>query len=640
MDAVEDVKSRLNIEDVIGQYVQLKRSGRNFKGLSPFTSEKTASFMVSPEKQIWHDFSSGKGGNMFSFVMEMEGLDFRATLELLARQAGIDLSQYESKQSGTYAKQRDRLMLATEMAAKFYQLHLSKNKFALEYARKKRSFSKETIVQFRLGYAPDSQDALTTFLKKKGFSEEELKRAGLSTSRYRGLGDMFRGRLMIPLMDPVGKVIGFTARILKDEPGSPKYINTPQTPLYDKSRHVFGLHLAKTSIRKQKYAVMVEGNMDVIAAHQAGTSQVVATAGTALTEMQLKALSRLTHDIRLAFDQDEAGIAATERSIPIAGKTGVTLSVIDIPSGKDPDELIQKDPKAWEEALEKHLYAVDWLIERYAQLVDTTTALGKREFTDKILGVVRNITDSVEQDHFILQLSERIGVSQDALRTKMNSLEGTAARPVKRTNVKPAKVDTEEAESLKTQHQLLALVLLLPSLREYGDPLTVDMFLEPEAQAVLRFLQANPDYSPKTHKKKTTSSSSQADTLQDGVEERTESYQAYEKGVPETTTKQGAANSSGVLGSAQEQAGMLRGTGDFVKMLGLLYEELYLDHEVLELRHEAAGLQTRLVQQYVKTQKARLAEAMQASDETQTDELLEQAKKLDVLLKRTKEIKQ
>ncbi|HEU4985285.1 MAG TPA: DNA primase, partial [Nitrososphaera sp.] len=393
MDAVEDIKSRLSIEDVISQYVELKRAGRNFKALSPFSSERTPSFMVSPEKQIWHDFSSGKGGNMFSFVMEMEGLDFKGALELLARKAGLDLEQYRGRASNS--KEKERLHEALELAAKFYQVQFSKNQMVLEYVLKKRQFSKQTALEWRLGYSPNTGTALVDFLKTKNFSEHEIKGAGLSAQRYKGLGDMFRGRLMVPLMDPQGRVIGFTARLLVDDPDAPKYINTPQTLLYDKSRHVFGLHLAKEALRKTKYAVVAEGNLDVIASHQAGVRQVVATAGTALTEYQLKALGRFTPDIRLSFDADSAGLNATERSIPIASKVGVSLSVITIPSGKDPDELIKQDRAKWEEIIEKPKYALDWLIDRYQKQLDIDSAVGKRQFSDIILNVVRGLSDQV-----------------------------------------------------------------------------------------------------------------------------------------------------------------------------------------------------------------------------------------------------
>jgi DNA primase len=233
MDAVEEIKNRLAIEDVIGEYVQLKRAGRNFRGLSPFNSEKTASFMVSPEKQIWHDFSSNKGGNMFSFVMEMEGVDFKGALELLARKAGVDLDQYRQNQGngGRNGLDKERLYEALDVCAKFYQVQLSANKEALKYVLEGRRLTKASILLWRLGYSPNNGTALYDYLTKQGFSEQEISKAGLISKRAGRVSDMFRGRLMIPLQDPQGQVIGFTARQLDGDDFGPKYINTPQTVL-------------------------------------------------------------------------------------------------------------------------------------------------------------------------------------------------------------------------------------------------------------------------------------------------------------------------------------------------------------------------------------------------------------------------
>lgn len=582
MDAVEEIKAKLSIEDVVSQYIELKRSGRNFKGLSPFGSEKTPSLMVSPEKQIWHDFSSGKGGDMFSFIMEVEGLDFKATLELLARQAGVDLDQFRN-QKGSGGQQKERLLQALELAAKFYQAHLNKSKSTLDYVRQKRQYSRETILMFRLGYSPNQDTALTTFLLNKGFTESELKKAGLSTTRYRGLGDMFRGRLMIPLMDPQGKVIGFTARILVDDPNAPKYINTPASPLYDKSRHVFGLHLAKDAIRKQDFAVVVEGNLDVIGSHQAGVINVVATAGTALTESHLKTIARFTNDVRLAFDQDKAGLAATERGIPIASKVGVALSIITVPEGKDPDELVKKDPELWLKVVNQQDYAVDWVIERHKSLVDITSAQGKRQLTDKVLPVIDVLNDSVEKDHYLRVLAELLSISVDALKTKLGSVK-KMVRPVAKRQIQAIKTtNSAQADYVRTQNRLLALAWALPSLRKYLQPLTTDMMAEPAARKLLVFLRQDNEYNQPI--------------------------------MPDT----------------------LRDIEDYGKILLLLYEELYRDLEVIELRYEAARLQVHLIETYVKTAKNKLSFAMQSADEADTQTLLEKAKKLDILLKSIKE---
>jgi DNA primase len=585
MDAVEEVKSRLSIEDVISEYVLLKRAGRNYKGLSPFTNEKTASFMVSPEKQIWHDFSSGRGGDVFSFVMEAEGLDFKSALELLARKAGVDLGQYRSARSAEAGKTKERLHEALELATKFYQVQFSKNQTALEYVFKKRRYDKETALAFRLGYAPNNGAALIDFMKKKDFSDKELQQAGLTARRYRGIGDMFRGRLMIPLMDPQGRVVGFTARLLEDIPDAPKYINTPQTMLYDKGRHVYGLHLAKDAIRSNKYTVVVEGNLDVIASHQAGVRHVVATAGTAMTEMHLKALNRFAGDVRLAFDEDRAGQAAAERAIPIASKVGVNLSMIGIPSGKDPDELIKKDPKLWEEAITKNVYALDWLMARYQAQLDLETANGKRQFSDVLLAVVRQLPDSVEQDHYLGKIADILGVSKDAMASKLKDAKASGSSLRKKPVQKQAPVDKNIVDRTKAQNQLLCLALIRPPLRAHLQYITPEMFVDDNARTVFEFLQANPDF-------------------------------------------------SGDQSSLKE----LKRVGDYVKMLTLHYEALYQELDEVELEYEAAHLQVRLIEQFVKSRKTQITQALKESDEKMTKSLLGQAKELDALLKHAKEV--
>lgn len=481
-DAKEEVRARLNIEDVIGEYVQLKRSGRNFKGLSPFSGERTPSFFVSPDKHIWHDFSSNKGGDIFSFVMEVEGMDFRQALELLARKAGVDLSLYESKGSRDLSQRKKRLLEANELAAHYYQHSLLKNQHALEYVFKKRGLSREIVQAFRIGYAPDNGDALVQFLTKKGFKRQELADAGL-TNRFGG--DMFRGRMTVPLMDGSGQVIGFTARILADIPNAPKYLNTPQTMLYDKGRHVFGLSQAKEAIRTSDYAVIVEGNLDVVSSHQADVRQVVATAGTAMTEHHLRALRRLTGNIRLAFDGDKAGLAATERAIPIAGEVGVDLTIISLPGdAKDPDELIQQDVSLWQKAIDTAQPAVDWILQQYAQREDITTASGKRTFTTAGLAVVGMLKDPVEREHYEQKIAAMIGTSLESVRAKLAAAPKTVEAPKKA--VKAPRGSAQDMFAY--QDNLLAVALLdVPSQELFHsvDPAT---FEGEERQAVAEYL--------------------------------------------------------------------------------------------------------------------------------------------------------
>lgn len=578
MDAVEEVKSRLSIEDVISEYVQLKRSGRNWKGLSPFSNEKTPSFMVSPEKQIWHDFSSGKGGDMFSFVMAMEGLDFRASLELLARKAGIDLEQYQTKGQKS-GPNKEKLHEILELSTKFYQTQLSSSKTAVDYVFSKRKFTKQTALDWRLGYAPNNGSALVDFLKKRGYDEKLIKQAGL-TSRYGS--DMFRGRLMIPLADQQGRIVGFTARLLTDDKDAPKYINTPSTPLYDKSRHVYGLHLAKASIRQEKYVVLAEGNLDVIMSHQAGIKHVVATAGTALTEQHLKGLSRFTGDIRLCFDADAAGMNATERAIPIASKTKVSLSIVTIPNGKDPDELIKQDVTKWKEIIQQPEYALDWLVRRHESQLDLSSAQGKRQFSDVLLPVIKSLNDPVEQDHYIGVIAAKIETNKDALLAKMSQTSTQTSKQLKRRQPSIELPSKAELEHTKQQDQYLCLMLMRTDLRNYMDLVTPAMFSTEENIQIFSFLQAHPDFK----------------------------------------------------GSADAALQELKPVVQNVKILQLQYEELYQGLELTELRYEAARLQTRLVEAYVKNQKQNISTELQHADETQTGQLLIQVQALDKLLGR------
>jgi DNA primase len=484
-DAKEEVRARLNIEDVVSEYVQLKRAGRNFKGLSPFTSEKTPSFIVSPDKHIWHDFSSNKGGDIFTFIMEVEGMDFRAALEHLARKAGVDLSLYENKGDQEIARRKKRLFEAHNLAANYYQQSLISNQHALEYVFKQRKLSKQIVQDFKVGYAPTSGDALVQFLNKKGFTERELADAGL-VNRFGG--DLFRGRMMIPLMDGTGQIIGFTGRILDSDSNAPKYLNTPQTLIYDKSRHVFGLSQAKETIRANDYAVIVEGNMDVISSHQVGISGVVATAGTAMTEFHLKALVRLSGRIRLAFDGDKAGLAATERAIPIAQGVGVELSIITLSDdAKDPDELIQKDPKLWQDAIDNSIPAVDWVIEKYSLREDLSTAAGNRRYTTSALDIIRTLVDSVERDHYLSKIAKKSDSSFEALKERLEKGDEAVRTYFKKVN-EGAKTK-QDPESY--QENLLIAAIISTKAHKLFKDVDLTIFDADEGKAVAEYLSKN-----------------------------------------------------------------------------------------------------------------------------------------------------
>lgn len=589
MDAVSEVKARLNIEDVIGEYVQLKRTGRNYKGLSPWTNERTPSFVVSPEKQIWHDFSSGKGGDAFSFVMEVEGLDFKGALEFLARKTGVDLDQFRSAGSdATNAKLKGRTLEALELAAKYYQKQLTVNNRVLGYLITSRHFSKSTILAWRLGYSPNKGTALCEYLTKKGFTADEMKRTGLVTSWSNGLRDMFRGRMMIPLCDGSGAVIGFTARLLAGPAGSqsdaPKYINTPQTIVYDKSRHVFGLHLAKEAIRKTTYVVVVEGNMDVIASYQAGIKNIVASAGTAMTEQHLKTLKRFTGDIRLSFDSDQAGLAATERVIPLAQKTEVNLKIISLTDAKDPDELLHKSPpaggpKAWQKAIDSAVYAPDWLIEQYKNQLDLSSASGKRVFTDTIMNTLRRLNDPVEQEHYLKKIAKLTETSFEAVKAKFTN------QPINLPTLRRAKPQAEDQNQNQVEYQrlqdhFLAMVLMQPKIRSLLKSSQPKFFSEGPARSLLEFLIKNPQFD----------------------------------------------------GSAKE-ADKLRAIADYVKIITLQFEELYSGLSVNDLEDQASQLKRRLIDRYVKIQKHAISADMKAAKtENEIKRLAKAADELNKLL--------
>lgn len=440
-DAKEEIKARLPVEDVVGQYIELKRAGRTLKGRSPWGVDKTPSFMVSPDKGIWHDFSAGKGGDIFTFVMEVEGISFHEALEKLAAQAGVELKNF-NQDDGKIAAKKKRLKAAIELATKYYQVCLSKNKSVCEYVFYKRNLNKKTVVDFRIGYAPNGKDYLVKFLKSKGFTISEMKDAGL-LNQYNG--DLFRGRMMIPFFDNTGDIIGYTGRIIGN--GEPKYLNTPETLLFNKSRFIFGLAQAKEFIRKSGFVVIVEGNMDVISSHQAGVPEAVATSGTAMTEQHLKILNRLTDDIRLAYDGDAAGVKAAERAIDLANKLGISLKIISGYHGaKDPDELIQKDPKLWQKCVEECEPAIDWLLKKYEERVDIATGPGKKEYSDIAMKLIDTIPDAVEKKHYLKTVAEKLDVSIDDLKQKKIDTKTVRLKEVK---TKKPKISSAEEKKLK-----------------------------------------------------------------------------------------------------------------------------------------------------------------------------------------------
>lgn len=418
MDAVEDIKSRLDVADVVGEYIQLKTAGSgSFKAVCPFHQEKTPSFYVSRPRQTWHCFGCDQGGDLISFVMKMEGMEFREALELLAQKAGVQLPAFDGKASS----QKKRLHEVNELAMRFFRaaLHtLPQAEHARAYVAK-RGVDDLTADLFQIGYAPDAWDALTTALQAKGVTADELLQAGLVAKRERAAGvyDRFRNRLMFPIADMHGNIVGFTGRILSDSKEA-KYVNTPETPAYRKSQVLYGLDKAKGDIRRQDLAVIVEGNMDVVGSHQFGVTNVVAASGTALTAEQLALLKRFTTNLAIAFDQDNAGNAATLRGLDLARAQDFNIKIITLPpeAGKDPDDAVRKDPELWREAIKQAVGIMDWVYRqafRDQGMVDSGE--DKKEIARKVLPEIKRISDPVERDHWMKKLAHDLDVSRSAL---------------------------------------------------------------------------------------------------------------------------------------------------------------------------------------------------------------------------------
>ena len=477
-DAKEEIKSRLAVEDVVGQYVELKRAGRNLKGRSPWGVDKTPSFMVSPEKGIWHDFSANKGGDIFTFIMEVEGVGFKEALEKLATRAGVDLAKYRGGDSAV-SKKKARAREALALAAKYYQACLVRSDAAINYVFYKRRMNRGAIAEFKIGYAPAGGKTLSDVLRKRGYTEAELDAAGL-LNRFKG--DMFRDRMMVPFIDTTGGVIGFTARVIGQ--GEPKYLNTQETLLFNKSRYIFGLYQAKESIRRNGFVVIVEGNMDVISSHQAGVKEAVATSGTAMTDQHLKALSKLTSDIRLAYDGDAAGVKATERAIMLAGDLGIDLTVIsDYHGAKDPDELIQKDPALWQQAVQNRIPAVDWLLTRYEENLNLRLAPDKRKYSDVALKLLNYVKDEVERASYEVKIAKKLGVEVEVLRSKGDRLNKKIEQTASHKYLKKPKTDPQNNKLKQLENSLLALKI-------YGGIVKTDIPLDvPEDDARLAELE-------------------------------------------------------------------------------------------------------------------------------------------------------
>lgn len=421
---VDEIKKRIDIVDFIGGYITLKKVGRNFKANCPFHNEKSPSFIVSPERQIWHCFGScGEGGDIVKFLMKWENITFVEALRELAKKAGVTLKNVSFDDKASKIKERYYAM--NTIAADFFQYILNKTKFgekAAEYL-KNRGINNGISAQFRLGYAPVSWDSLKNFLKKKKYSDEEIYENGLTVKSASGrYYDRFRGRLMFPIVDARDHVLGFSGRILDGDRNEAKYVNSPETPIYHKRETLFGINLAKDSIKKEKNAYLVEGEFDMITPYAHGISNFVAVKGSALTPDQLMLLKRFTPKLTLIFDSDEAGGEAVRRGIEEAEKLEMELAVVRPDFAKDPDEAIRKDEVAFKKALSQPQPIYDFLIDAAIKKHSLDDPFGKKKIGDEVIPFIERIGNPIVKSHYTKKIAGLLGVTEvsvDALMSRI-----------------------------------------------------------------------------------------------------------------------------------------------------------------------------------------------------------------------------
>lgn len=464
MDELDLIKEKINIVDLISEYLPLKKAGINYKANCPFHGEKTASFMVSPERQIWHCFGCGKGGDHFKFLMEKEGMDFKDALEILAKKAGIVL-----KRSAPKKDSRDKLYEVNLKAQEFFHYILTQHQFgktALEYL-KKRGLTDQTIESFGLGYAPNSWESLSKFLLKKGFTQGEIINSGLGVASKRGCYDRFRSRVTFPLIDTKDRIIGFSGRIIGA--GEPKYINTPQTLIFDKSQYLFGIHKAKGEIRTKNEAIIVEGEMDVLMSHQAGFKNVVAVKGSALTQGQIDLLKKYTENLSLCFDTDLAGDGASRKGINIAELAGMDVKIIQVKDGKDPAEVILKDSALWEESIKGATPIYDYYLDSVAKRYDPKTPIGIKKIQEELLLIWAKIQSDFIREHYTQKLAALLRLDEQTIRREINILRKPAQQNYSQVLHQKEKTHIMEPRTRRQllEEYLIALILHIPKEHTY-----------------------------------------------------------------------------------------------------------------------------------------------------------------------------
>lgn len=479
---VEEIKNRLDVVDVVSEYVTLKPAGANFKGLCPFHNEKTPSFMVSPERQIWHCFGCGSGGDMFSFIMKIEGVEFPEALRILAKKAGVELRQVNPQ----VRSEKNKLFEILLEAARFFHKNLisPQGKQALDYLTNERKINQQTITEFKLGWAGDSWDDLLKHLQSKGYNASDIMKAGLILQKRQGNGyfNRFRERIMFPISDAHGSIVGFTGRILVDQENSPKYMNTPETSVFNKSYILYGLEKAKQVLRQEDCAVVVEGQMDVIASHQAGVTNVIASSGTALTAQQVKLIKRYTNNIVFAMDLDLAGQEATKRGIEIALSQEMNIKVAVDLAGKDPDEAIQDGVEIWTSAIKNAKPVMEYYFSSTFDKFDISQVEGKKQAAKVLVPVIAKFGNKVEQDYWIKELAQGLGVSEGAIRETLQKVGRVNKFPKAKEIAEQKTQPQAKSRQEKSSENFLALVLKFADkhhylLSKYFDSLESEVFV-------------------------------------------------------------------------------------------------------------------------------------------------------------------
>ncbi|HCQ31719.1 TPA: DNA primase [Candidatus Collierbacteria bacterium] len=466
-DQVEEIKRKTDVVGMIGQYVSLKKLGRHHKGLCPFHSEKTPSFMVNEEMGLYKCFGCGAGGDVIKFLMEIEGVDFRDALERLAEKVGVKLVVRKFDTGGD----KQKLFEVMDLAARYFHWLLTDGKSG-EEARKyleDRKINSKLIETFNLGYSISGWDNLINYLvKKKGYSEEILEKAGLVSKRNGGgYYDKFRGRIMFPLQDSGGKVVGFTGRILPSlaKEGEPKYLNSPETEIYHKGRMLYGFYQARQAIRGQKRAILVEGQMDMISSFGAGVTETVAVGGTALTTDQVELLARLATTIYLSLDADEAGTLAIKRAVELAEKRGLEIKVVQIDGGKDPDEIARKYPNRWKEMVEGAVDVYEFVLMKSLEKNNSGTVSGIKKITEEVVPFISKIENSVVKEVWTKKLSEKLGVETSVVRSEMERIK-SGKNPIGRySDLHNGETVIVDSKTDKLSRRLVGGLLICPETK-------------------------------------------------------------------------------------------------------------------------------------------------------------------------------